>query len=132
MTHGQRRTSFSVDDATGSRFDLAMERFRSGETFEFRDVGFRLEADGAVHCIVDSSWSAENTTSASAVQDLDSAEVVFKHLTEHSPEFAATVGGRPVSYDLVEDYGMGSVLICRRRDESLVWARGFPRGPDRA
>jgi len=104
-----------------------MERFRSGESFEFREVAFRMSADGVIHCIVESSWQAENVTYATANGDLDEGEAALEQLMDESSEFRAAVCGCPVSYELVEDYGMGSILICSRRDGILEWAHGFPR-----
>ena len=68
MTRGYHKGAFSVDGAEGSRFDLAVERFCSGETFEFREIAFRVEADGVVHCMVDSSWHSGNITPATAAR----------------------------------------------------------------
>ena len=127
MSRRHRRRGLSVDDVAGARFDLAMERFGSGETFEFREVAFHRTADGVVHCVVESSWQAENVTSATATDDLDEGEAALRYLVEASAEFRAAVGDRPVSFDLVEDYGMGSILICSRRAGVMEWAYGFPR-----
>jgi hypothetical protein len=103
-----------------------MERFQAGNAFEFREVGFHITADGVVHCIIESSWQAENVTPATANDDLDEGEAAFKYLMQEASEFRAAVGDRPVSYELVEDYGMGSILICSRRDGVVEWAHGFP------
>ena len=84
MSRRYRRPGFSVDDAAGARFDLAMERFMSGESFEFREVAFRMAADGVVHCIVESSWQSENVTPATANRDLDEGEAALRHLMDHS------------------------------------------------
>jgi hypothetical protein len=116
-----------VDAVIGPRFDLAMERFRSGKAFEFREVAFRIDRSGVVFCVVESSWQAENITPATATRDLDEAETVFRFLARESPEFKAAVGDRPLAYELVEDYGMGTILICSRRDGLLEWSHGFPR-----
>lgn len=127
MSRRFRRPGFSVDAAAGSRFDLAMERFRSGEAFEFREVAFCIDRGGVVHCTVESSREAENVTLATAIGDLHEGEAAFRFLMGESPEFKLVVCERPLSYDLIEDCGMGSVLICSRRAGVLEWAHGFPR-----
>ena len=99
----------------------------SGESFEFREVAFRMAADGVVHCIVESSWQSENVTPATANRDLDEGEAALRHLMDQSSDFKAAVSGSPTCYELVEDYGMGSILICSRRDGIVEWAHGFPR-----
>jgi hypothetical protein len=128
MVRGQHRNAFVVDDASGPRFELALELFLSGGSFEFRDVAFRVESDNAVHCIVDSSWELANVTQASAAEDLDFGASVLADLLGQSPVFASVVEGRPIHFDLIEDYGNGSILICTRTDETITWTHGFPRG----
>lgn len=127
MTDRDHRRGLFIDVTSGTRFDLAMERFLSGDTIAFRDIALRIEADGSVHCIVESSWRAENVTLASASDDLAAGDAHLHYLMEASPVFRDAVCGRPVAVDLVEDYGMGSVLICTKRDGRLDWAPGFPR-----
>jgi hypothetical protein len=105
-----------------------MELFRSGESFDFRDVQFSVGADGVVSCSIESSWHKENVTPATANRDLDEGEMVFRHLLEESQEFREAVGTRPVSFDLVEWAGMGSILLCSRRDGILAWESGLPPG----
>jgi len=128
MVRGQHKNAFVVDDVSGPRFELALELFLSGKGFEFRDVTFRVESDDAVHCVVDSSWDASNVTQASAAEDMDLGASVLADLLGRSPAFASAVEGRPIHFELIEDYGNGSVLICTRTDEVVTWARGLPRG----
>ncbi len=117
----------SVDATTGSRFDLAMERFRSGNSFEFGGVAFSIDQGGVVRCIVETSWEADKVTAGTANCDLDEGEAAFRFLMNESTQFRAAVTGRPISYELAEDYGMGSISICSRRDGILEWSHGFPR-----
>jgi hypothetical protein len=101
MSRRYRRAGFSIDDTAGARFDLAMERFRSGESFEFREVAFRVAADGVVHCIVESSWQSANVTTETAIRDLDEGETALRHLMDKSADFKAVVSGAPTCYELV-------------------------------
>jgi hypothetical protein len=128
MTRGQHKNAFVVDEVSGPRFELALELFLSGRSFEFHDVAFRAEGDNAVHCIVDSSWEMTNVTMASAAEDLDYGASAFADLLAQSPAFASAVEGRPIYFDLIEDYGNGSILLCTRTNGTVTWARGFPRG----
>ncbi len=105
-----------------------MERFRSGDAFEFRQSTFFIDQSGVVHCIVESSWQAEIVTPATAIGDLDEGEATLQCLMGEAPEFRAAVGDRPIVYELVVDYGMGGILICSRRDGILEWSHGFPLG----
>lgn len=78
------------------------------------------------HCIVDSSCAPENVTVVSAARDLEQGRTTFQYLLERSPEFASVVGERPVRYELVHDYGNGSVLICWEQNGSITWPDGMP------
>jgi len=104
---GHHRDAFCVEEAVGPRFELALELLRSGRTFEFDEIGFRMD-DQMTHCIVDSSCALEDVTAASAARDLEQGRATFQHLLERSPEFASAIGERPVRYELVHDYGNGS------------------------
>lgn len=128
MVRGQHRGAFTVDGVEGPRFELALDRLRAGHAFEFQDVAFQIGADGALTCVVDSSWDSDNVTASTATADLEGAVPALAHLVEFSPSFAAIVGSKPVRWELVEDDGMGSVLICTKIGESArVGPRVSPR-----
>jgi hypothetical protein len=125
MTRAQHRRAFAVETAEGRRFDVAMERFLAGSSFEFRDVTFRLADDGAVCCDIDSSWQLENVTLETATRDFSAAKRVLEELVALSAPFASAVDGRPVRFELTDYDGMASFLIGSLIDGALVWAPGF-------
>src|SRR5687768_3637597 len=127
MTRKQHRDAFVIEEVSGPRFELTIERFRAGEAFEFRDVAFRLGGDGVLLCIIDSSWNGDGITSVTAGKDLDEGRIALKYLLESSVAFAAAARGRPVRYDLIEDYGNGNILIYSKINELVTWSYGFPR-----
>lgn len=129
MSRSFRRPGFSVDDATGARFGLAVERFMHGDSFEFRGVAFRMDTDGGVHCSVQSSWDTAEVTAATASKDLDEGVAARRDLSDVSSAFKVAIANAPICYELFEDYGMGSTLICSWREGVLEWAPGFPRTP---
>ena len=129
MSRSFRRPGFPVDGATGARIGLAMERFVNGDSFEFLGVAFRMDTDGVVHCSVESSWDLANVTVATASKDLDEGVAALRDLSDVSSVFKVAIANAPICYELVEDYGMGSTLICSRREGVLEWAPGFPRTP---
>ena len=106
-----RRGGFEVDDVESARFDLALERLRSGHSFEFEGITFRFDGDGALVCEVCSSWASEHVTPATASADLERCRSVLRHLLGASGPFSSSVLGHRVRLDLVDDYGMGSVLL---------------------
>jgi hypothetical protein len=128
MVDRDHRGAFAVDDPSGPRFDLALERLRSGASFEFEDVAFQISEDGALVCVVDSSWEIGNVTESTAASDFAAGQVALEHLLKSSPPFAAAVFGRPVRYELIDHYGTGSVLICSKVGENMTWAGGMRPG----
>jgi hypothetical protein len=106
-----RRGGFEVDDIEGARFDLALERLRSGHTFEFEGITFRFEEGDTLVCEVCSSWASEYVTSATASADLERCRSVLRYLLDASDSFSSSVVGHRVRYDLIEDYGTGSILL---------------------
>lgn len=106
-----RRAGFEVDDVSGARFELALERLCSGHSFEFEGITFRFDVDGALLCEVCSSWGSEQMTAATAWADLERCRSVLRHLLGASGSFLSSVVGHRVRYDLVEDYGTGSILL---------------------
>jgi hypothetical protein len=127
MTRGQHRDAFVVDELAGPRFELAIERLREGHTFEFHDVGFRLEHDRYLVCIVDSSCGIEAISAPTAMHDLRVGATVVDRLLLSSPTFSAAVQGRQPRFELVVDYGEGSILICSNTEDVVTWVHGFPR-----
>jgi hypothetical protein len=127
MTRGQHRGAFAVEAIEGPRFELAIERLTSGRAFEFQDVAFRIDDDGSLVCIVDSSWRIDNISVETATKDLEEGRGALEYLLGAAPAFSSAVRGRPVRYELIEDYGNGSVLLCTKENETLVWANGLPK-----
>jgi len=127
MSRGIHRDRFVVETTNGRRFDLALERFLAGQVFGFQDVCFRMLPSGEVCCAIDSSWGPENVTPETAVSDLIEGQASFRELVEDSPAFASLVQGKPVRYELVDDYGTGTLLLCSFEDGEQVWAPGFPK-----
>jgi hypothetical protein len=129
VTRGYHRDAFTVEEPRGGRFAAAIERFLSSESFEFQEIAFYLSADGVVCCAVDSSWQPENVTPTTADKDLEEGRAALEYLVQSSPSFADAVRGKPVRYELIHDYGSGSILVCSKMRDVITWAKGFPSDP---
>jgi galactose mutarotase-like enzyme len=68
-----------IIEVNGSRFDLALERFKAGYPFNFRGVSFRLASDNSLEVSVQSSWQMENTTKDTALGDFKIARSHLKN-----------------------------------------------------
>jgi hypothetical protein len=105
-----------VETPVGGRFEVALERFLTGNAFEFREVEFRIDGDAAVCCVIDSSWAASNVTVETANADFAEAQRALDELVSASAPFASAVHGRRRRYEL-----------CSFANGSLAWAPGFPK-----
>jgi hypothetical protein len=92
-------------------------------------MAFSLDHNGTVRCTVDSSWASPAITAETVRTDLAEGQQVFEELSARSQAFRSAVQSRKVYYELIEDYGTGSILICSLTETELTWAPGFPRGP---
>jgi hypothetical protein len=106
-----RRGGFEVDEVEGGRFELALERLRSGHSFELKGITFRFDRDGTLVCEVCSSWGIEHVTPATASADLERCRSVLRHLLFASGSFSSSVLGHRVRYDLIEDFETGTILL---------------------
>ena len=127
MTRGIHRDRFVVSTTVGQRFDVALERFLAGQFFGFHQIQLRMLPNGTICCAVDSSWEIENVTAETATTDFEEARDSFDALVAQSPAFASLIQGRLVRYDLVDDYGTGTLLLCSFDGGELAWAPGFPK-----
>jgi hypothetical protein len=66
-------------------------------------------------------------TTCCSGRGLEAGKAAFDFLMTSSPTFAAIMRGRPIRYELIEDYGSGSVLTCSKVDDLITWAHGFPK-----
>jgi hypothetical protein len=134
MTRGQHRDAFVVEAVSGARFDVALERFLGGQAFEFREVSFAMTPSGTVVVGVDTSWPLANVTADTATADFEFGRRALHELVASAASFASAVEGRPIRYELIADYGNGSVLLCTLEGGRLTWSAGLPsdaRAPSR-
>jgi hypothetical protein len=117
-----------VDEAAGQRWRVALEILAEGGYILWRGIGLTLRAHigkgrsrvgPRLFVRVSSTWEPEHVTPSRAEAELRLAQAQLEELKAESPEFAALVDRRPLSYELLHDYGMGTVVLAR-------WsARGF-------
>jgi hypothetical protein len=121
--------SLRIDEPEGQRWELALERLRRGEPVLFGNVASVQVEPDAIKVAAFSRWQSENVTAARAREDLVEAARLIDRLSTSDVRFKEIVRGRKAEYELVDDYGKGSVLICRQdRGGRLEWAAGFPIG----
>jgi hypothetical protein len=60
-------------------------------------------------------------TPSRAEAELRRARAELAELKGESPEFATLANGRPISYELLHDYGMGAVLLATWSDEGFEY-----------
>src|SRR5436853_6955689 len=97
----------------GSRFELAIERFRNGDAFTYSGVGFLLAPDGAFEVRVASSWFSDNVTEQTAMSDFEMAKSFADSLTSASPTFSSLIENLTHRYILIDDYKVSGIELCR-------------------
>lgn len=100
---------FTVEEPEGERWDLALELLREGTSVRFRDLVLERR-EHELHVSVISRY--HEPTEAAARAQIDAARQTLDALVSASPGFAAVVGSRTLSFELVNDYGMGAVRLC--------------------
>jgi len=116
----------NFSELSGSRFELAMERLRAGHQINYEGIGFVLSPDGSLTCGLTSTWGPERVTKERAEKDFSRGAAVLKELLDDSPEFNRVVGGKPIRYELIHDYGMGGILLCYKDEMGLHCYEGYP------
>ncbi len=122
-----------VDEASGERWELALDQLRAGYSIIFRDVILSLppmagspERTGAtppsteppvLQALIQSTWTttAEQTPDR-ARADIARAEHIVEELIAEAPAFADLVSDRVIEYHAINDYGMGAIWLAELRD----------------
>jgi hypothetical protein len=121
------RGAFRVDELSGDRWELALERLRVGEGLVVLDVSVSTAEPGLLTATAASAWSDPSRISAdSAMSDLRRAAAVVAAMIDASEAFAAEVRARTVELEVVADYDTGAVLVARSAGDSATWADGRP------
>ncbi len=125
-------SGFHVDEASGSRWQLALELLTTpgAETVMYRGIGLWNGRDrsgrpdpACFTAAIQSSWGMERVTEATARDDLERARSTIADLRAESPEFDDIVGERVIQYLLLDDYGMGAVHLAVLGPQGLEWLR---------
>ena len=104
----------------GSRLDLAIEQLQGGLGFVFDDVWFRKDAT-MLH--VEALSSVKEVTQEVADQLIRHAQGSFERLRAASMSFDKLATGLKTSFAVIDDYGMGTTVVCRLVGDRLVWER---------
>jgi hypothetical protein len=126
-----RRRAVRVDEPTGSRWDLALDLLRRGESpISIGPVTFSRVDAQVVQAAVESTWWVENVSEERARADLDQARRCTEELLASDERFRDAVGESKIDYVLLDDYGkMGAVAICRLVDGDVHWLTSTGKPP---
>lgn len=112
----------TVDEPSGERWALALERLKNGETVSVADVGLRLEESGDLTVMAISAWAEpSNVPTESARSDLGRAKRALDALIDADPTIRSLAKGRPPRLELIADYEIGSELIASMDGDELAW-----------
>lgn len=110
-----------ISELNGKKFELAIERFKEGNSSNFSNISIIKTKNGDIHCSVISSWLSENVTEKRALKDFIVGHNSLKDLIANSPMLKEMINGKELHYSLIEDYGTGSVELCKLIDDKIVW-----------
>lgn len=119
-----------VDEASGQRWRAALEVLAEGGYIVWRGIGLTLRTHigkgqsrvgPRLFVRVSSAWEPEHMTLSRAEAELRRAQAELEDLKNESPDFAQLVSGRPTSYELIHDYGMGAVLLATFSDGAFEY-----------
>lgn len=124
--------ALNVDETTGQRWRVALEILAEGGYVVWRNIGLTLRTHivkgrsrggPRLFVRVSSELEPDHVTPARAEAELRRAQAELEELKQDSPEFARLVRGRPTSYALLYNYGMGAVQLATWTDEGFeyVW-----------
>jgi hypothetical protein len=115
------RGVFRVEEASGPRWELALDLLRRGKSFAWGPVTFSRTAVDTVEVAVASTWQWHNLTRERALRDLVKARSEVQKLLATNSHLRGAVGDSNVHYVLVNDDEVSSVAIARLVDDDLVW-----------
>ena len=111
-----------VDETTGARWELALERLRAGDTIIFRHVSLSIREDALLLALIQSTWTtAAEQTPERARADIARAEQIVEELLAEAPAFAELVADREIEYHTIDDYGMGAIWLAELRGDRFTW-----------
>jgi hypothetical protein len=67
-----------------------------------------------------------NVTAETAAADFELGRSALHELLASAASFASAVEGSPIRYELIDDYGNGSLLLCALEGSRLTWSAGLP------
>lgn len=69
-----------------------------------------------------STWSCENTNKSRAISDIEKGRALLLQLCAAWPELRKHFGGNHPVIELIDDYGMGSVLLgSSAKENEYTW-----------
>jgi hypothetical protein len=120
----------AVEQASGQGWKGALEILAEGGYIVWRGVGLTMRAHigkgrsriaPRLFVRVFTAFEPADVSPARAEAELRRAQGELEELKAESREFANLVTGRPVSYELLHDFGMGAVLIATWTEDGFEY-----------
>ena len=121
-------SGLTVDGPSGPRWELALSLIASGEApvrlgpAQLSRWTSGPNADHAIHISVD---VGQEVTSDVALESVRQAKVVIEGAAASDSRFADLLGKHVCQWEVVQNYGMGAVLLAVVDDHgNIVWQPG--------
>jgi hypothetical protein len=114
MPNGRHADVFSVEEPDGPRWQDALQLLADGHPIACMGLSFSVgprlwnepgEHRAAVRCAFPSRHNSRSITADQAAVEIENAEAGVAEIRERSPEFARLLSGRPILYELLDQYG---------------------------
>jgi hypothetical protein len=92
-----------------------------GLTFATQSVGEPPRVGPKLWVRVSTASGRDYITTARAEAELRNTQAGIAELASDSKDFAQLMSGRPVAYDLVYDYGTGSIGVATWSDQGFAY-----------
>ena len=128
---GVRRSGpLSVDLVGGPNWAAFVAILSEGGYVIYRGVGLTCgeyqtgggRGIGVVRADIVSEWQSGYLTEERALADLERGKSVIGELLAESAEVRELVQHHGLQYQLIDDYGNGSLLIAREKNGNLEWS----------
>jgi hypothetical protein len=116
-----RRDAFWVEEPRGPRWQDALQLLADGHYVVCMGLGLTLASEipgrsmdpgSELKVRLETRHDPRRITAQQAAAEIENAEAGVAEICERSADFARIVAGRPVVYELLEDYGMGAVRLA--------------------
>ena len=109
-----------ITDASPARVAAGVEILSEGGSIALHGITITVR-DAQIRVAVFSQWLPENLTEAFARDEFTRAQSIYATFLQQQPVLAQRLHRLPVIYELLDDYGMGAMLLGTFDGNRIEW-----------